>query len=157
MKNKLNLFLISCAGLFLVLACSNTSNITKPTTNTAIATTTNSTQDVAISEKPIIIKADALTKEYDENEIAADEKYKSKTLEISGKVSNIAETLGKLTVQLEGHKQNGMNLVSVMCNFDESEKATVSKLKKGQQTTLIGTGDGKTLGFYVGLNQCKIK
>jgi hypothetical protein len=85
--------------------------------------------------------------------LAADAKYKDKLLAVSGKISNIAETLGNVTVQLEGHEI----MATVMCSFDDSEKANVAKLKKGQQTTLMGTGDGKTMGIYVGLEHCKIQ
>ncbi|MBA2335819.1 MAG: OB-fold protein [Pyrinomonadaceae bacterium] len=42
-----------------------------------------------------------------------------------------------------------------MCNFEESEKTNVEKIKKGQQVTLVGKGDGMTAGLYVGLQECK--
>ncbi len=76
---------------------------------------------------------------------------------MTGKISNIAETLGKLSVQIEGKKEHGINLLSVQCTFPEEARADLSKLKKGDTVTLSGIGDGKTLGFYVGLNECKIQ
>ena len=94
-----------------------------------------------------------MTKDYDENELAADGKYKGKTIAVSGKVENIAETMGNVTVSLAGHDM----VKSVMCSFEESEKTNVAKLKKGQQATLVGTGDGMTMGLYVGLQKCKVQ
>ncbi len=40
-----------------------------------------------------------------------------------------------------------------MCSFDESEKSNITKLKKGQQVTVVGKGDGMTAGLYVGLGR----
>jgi hypothetical protein len=145
--HKINLIITSLFALLVVLGCSSVNrNVTNLSASKPLA-----------SERPIYLQAEQLTKDYDENELAADGKYKTKSLEVLGRVSDIAETMGKLTVQLEGHKQNGINLTSVMCSFDESERANIARLKKGQLITLTGIGDGKTLGFYVGLNQCKVK
>lgn len=143
MKNQINLFLTIVLLLFIGLACGGSA--TKPT------------QAVDPNEKPIDVKADALTKEYDQNELSADGKYKGKLLSVSGKVTDIAETFGTISVDLEGHKESGINLLSIKCSFADSQKDAVSKLKKGQQATLIGRGDGKTANLYVGLKDCKIK
>lgn len=142
MKNSIiNLGIISIFALVLVLGCGGA----KQTTSTTETATTN--------EKPIAVQAKVLTKEYDENEVAADGKYKGKMLAVTGKISNIAETFGSMTVSLEGHEITK----TVMCNFEDSEKANIAKLKKGQQATLIGKGDGSTGGLYVGLEKCKIQ
>lgn len=107
----------------------------------------------ATDEPPIPVTAKILTTEYDENELAADGKYKGKRLAVAGKITNIAETFGSLTVSLEGHDR----LQTVMCSFEEAEKASLASLKKGQNVTLIGVGDGSTGGLYVGLTECKIQ
>lgn len=151
MKNSIiNSLLIGAVGMFLVLGCSGGGQNSTTTTNPP-TTTANSAS--APTEKPMAVQAKALTKEYDENELAADGKYKGKTLAVSGKVSNIAETFGNVTASLEGHNA----VISVMCSFDASEKANVAKLKKGGQATFVGTGDGMTGGMYAGLNNCKIQ
>lgn len=148
MKNLLNLLIVGGIFITLILGCSG-ANKNAATSTTSSAPATNSA--AAPTEKPIAVQAKALTKEYDENELAADAKYKDKMLAVSGKVSNIAETMGNVTVQLEGY-----NIAkNVMCSFDEAEKANVAKLKKGQQVTLIGKGDGSTAGLYIGLQGCK--
>lgn len=139
MKNTFSIISLFVIGIILALGCSETKK-------DAPANTAN-------VEPPISVSAKVLTKEYEENELSADGKYKNKSLIVSGKISNIAETFGNITVQLEGHSLTS----SVMCGFDESEKANVMKLKKGQSVTFIGKGDGSTGGLYVGLQSCKIQ
>ncbi len=152
MKNLKNVSFVCGLLMFLGLGCSQT----KETTTSANQNTASQTQSNSTTKAPEIqieLTAKALTKAYDENELAADEKYKNKLLKVAGKITDISETLGNVTVQLEGHKF----LQNVMCSFEESEKGNVAKLKKGQQTTLLGRGDGKTLGLYVGMQTCKIQ
>lgn len=153
MKNLLNLSFALSICVFIALGCTPQSNTSTSNTTAANTNQSNSSAPASSTEKPIQVQAKALTKEYDDNELAADQKYKGKTLEVSGKVSNIAETLGQITAQLEGHTFTK----SVMCSFDASEKDNVMKLKKGQIAVFVGTGDGSTGGLYVGLQNCKIK
>lgn len=149
MKNFLSLVLIFIIGIALILGCGGSGNST--TSNTGTPASPNSTT-ASPAAKPVAIDAKVLTKEYDDNELAADGKYKGKSLAVTGKISNIAETLGNITVSLEGHEFTK----TVMCSFEESEKASVAALKKGEKATLIGTGDGSTGGLYVGLQNCKV-
>lgn len=149
MKNKLNLSIIGCVLLAAIIGCSSAKQTNAP----ASGQTATENGAAPKTAAPVAVKASELTKAYDENELAADGKYKGKVLEVSGKITNIAETLGNLTVSLAGH-----NIAkTVMCGFDESEKPSIAKLKNGQSVTLTGTGDGSTGGLYVGLNDCKIK
>lgn len=148
-KSLLNLLIVSGLGLFLVLGCSAPKE-SNSTTKTETPVTNSATTS---SEKPVAVSSKDLTKTFEENELAANEKYNNKTLAVSGKIENIAETMGNITVSLQGHNA----VLSVMCNFAESEKSSVTKLKKGQQTTLIGKGDGMTMGLYVGLKECKVQ
>lgn len=143
MKNVINLTILTVLGVVLVLGCGQL-----PDTKGGATDQPSNTQ----AAKPISISAKELTRAYDENELAADQKYKGKLLSVSGTVSSIAETLGNVTVQLEGHEF----MQSVMCSFEEEQKANVARLKKGQPIKLLGTGDGKTLGLYVGLEECRI-
>ncbi len=146
----MNLLMIAAVGIFIVIGCGGQSaNDTKaPETGNKTLTTAPAEPKAA----PIKIDAKALTKAYEENELAADGKYKGKTLVVTGEISNIAETLGNVTVQLKGNDM----LKDVMCSFDESEHDRVAQLKKGSKVTLEGTGDGMTLGIYVGLQSCKV-
>lgn len=126
-----------------ILGCSEQSqtNQTKPTE----------------SSVPVAVKAEAFAKSYADNEVSADAEYKGKTVEVTGKVINIAEVLNTLQVDLEGVKRSGIDVLPVKCNVEQSEKESIAKLKKGQTVTMIGVNDGKTLNLYVGLSKCKVK
>lgn len=93
---------------------------------------------------PIQITANELYKEYDKNEVRADNLYKGKQLLISGKVESIASNLFDdpevyLSVSsLFGH---------VSADFKKSQKDRVIALDKGQSVTLLCTGAGEILGF----------
>ena len=142
MKNQLNLTIIIVLACLLWLGCGGT----KPDGSSGPSTTAKPV------EASIVVTAPELTKEYDDNELAADEKYNGKPMSVVGKVSSIAETFGNVTVQLEGDKMTR----TVMCSFEDEQKASVAKLKKGQQVTLTGVGDGMTAGLYVGLRKCRV-
>lgn len=151
MKNLFAIGAVSVIALALGLGCGGGSGTS--TSNSAPGTSSPVNSNVApVIEKPVALDAKTLTKEYDVNELAADGKYKGKTLAVTGKISSVAETLGNITVSLEGHDLTK----TVMCSFEESEKASVTALKKGERTTLVGTGDGSTGGLYVGLQECRV-
>lgn len=92
--------------------------------------------------KPIVVSSKQLFIDYDDNEIAADEKYKGNTIEVSGKVTDIGKDMfDNLQLSLQGKSQ----FMSVMATLEDSQKSKASKLKKGQKVTLICTGKGKIL------------
>lgn len=96
-----------------------------------------------------------ISKEYSENEVAADAKYKGKVIEITGKVNNIDNGVSdnEMIVRLSDGKYDFNN---PWCYMKESERDKVLALKKGQQVTLIGTGDSATLKSPV-LKNCTVK
>lgn len=114
------------------------------------STTTDGPKTVA-ANPAIPIDAKALSREYDNNEIAADQKYKGKVMAVTGKVDDIAETFGNVTIQMQGYKEIGMN---VMCSFEDNAKAAVANVKKGSTITMIGTVTGATAGLYVDMDEC---
>lgn len=89
-------------------------------------------------EVPIEVTARQLFADYDANEVAADEKYKSKTLLVTGKISSIGkDVLGDPYVQFA----IGSDVYGVQCMFDGS--SGLSSLKKGQQLTARCKEPGK--------------
>lgn len=122
----------------------------KPKTDSTSSPASPAPQNQTISAET---SAADLTRDYEQNELAADKRYKGKLVVVRGKISNIAETFGNVTVQLEGHDF----MHTVMCSFDDSQRDRVSSLSKGQQTQLIGTVEGSTGGLYVGLDNCRVK
>jgi hypothetical protein len=121
--------------LVVVLGCGN---IEKPASNVP----------------PITVSANQLIEAYKANELAADDKYKGKPLIVSGRLSDISETLGSLQADLAGN--NDLEFINVKCSFNDDQRQSLSALKKGSTVTFSGTGDGMTAGLYVGLTNCKV-
>jgi tRNA_anti-like len=101
------------------------------------------------------VTADELVGDYRKNQIGADQKYKGKTIEITGKVGGIgkAPLLGYY-VGL-GSSQEGE--YDVMCFLDADNKAAEEKagqLKEGDTATLIGVCDGKPGGIALRIKYC---
>lgn len=144
MTNLKNLALVTMIFAALVIGC-------KPPANDNSKPASEPAASKPSTDLPIAIDAKSLTKAYDENELAADGKFKGKMVVVTGKISNIAETLGNVTVSLEGHNM----IVDVVCSFPESEKAAVAKLKKGGQASFMGTVTGSTAGLYVEMEKCR--
>ncbi len=121
--------------------------------------TINKTQEKPVAPAKLIPQATVtsanLAKEYSENEVAADEKYKGKIIEISGKVYNIDNGIfdNEMIVKLTDGQYD---FNGPMCYMKESEKAKVLVFKKGQQVTLIGTGNSATIGSPM-LKDCIVK
>lgn len=124
--------------------------------NTNSDTRTNKTESVvedATTEEVelITVTAKALTDEYIQNEIAADEKYKNETIEVSGTIQGIGkDLLDDMYVTL---KTNDL-ITSVQCMLDDSESTKAANLNKNQSITLRGEVSGKMMNVL--LNDCVI-
>lgn len=103
----------------------------------------------------IIVTSANISKEYTENEVAADAKYKGKLIEISGKVYSIDNGLSdnEIIIRLSDGKYDFNNS---WCYMKESEREKAIVLKKGQQVILIGIGDSATMSSPV-LKDCIVK
>lgn len=63
----------------------------------------NTAEPAAPAEPPMMVSATEIASDYDDNEVAADQKYKGKMLEVSGNVARIDSGVGdKAIVQLVG-------------------------------------------------------
>lgn len=96
-----------------------------------------------------VIKVDATTliEEYNNNEVAADAKYKGKEVEVTGEVDRISSTFGKSSVTLGG-------LMGVSCYFSKAHEADIGALSKGQTVAIRGRVDGMMMG--VNLKDCQL-
>ena len=109
--------------------------------------------EISDIEPDITVNATVLSAEYQENEIAADEKYKGKILLVSGTIDDMVKILWIqfmspfLTVK-NFHFQ-AYNVFSLIANF------CAAKLKKGQTITIKGKCDG--LMGNVLLNGCTVQ
>ena len=110
--------------------------------------------EVSQQEVEEIIEIDhtQLHKEYMDNPISADAKYKGKTLKLTGKVEDIdREIAGNtyITFKIDF-------LEDVRITFKKSEESKVAQLKKGQQITIKGECTGTLLSTTVALKNCEI-
>ena len=108
-------------------------------------------------DNPYIMKVDAeisankLYAAYDQNEVAADEKYKGKKLGVTGVIGDIGkDVFDEPYVSLNiGYLQN------INCYFDEDNNKIISKLRKGQRVTIIGECKGKSITNVI-LKECEL-
>lgn len=92
-----------------------------------------------------------LYKDYEENAIAADEKYKDKLIQVTGKIDKIfREVMGHPYVTFKVDKY----FDHVQAVFDKDEEKNITKLKKGQTITVRGRCKGKTINVW--LDECII-
>lgn len=96
------------------------------------------------------LTVDQLCGEYEANEIAADEKYEDKVIELTGVVDDVGtEIMGSGFIMLAGDGF-GNQAQCVMVNKDEAASVT-----KGQTITLQGKIQGK-MGWVI-LEECTLK
>jgi hypothetical protein len=90
----------------------------------------------------IVVKAVDLRQAYEDNEIAADDKYKNKVLIVQGIVENIGkDILDTPYVTLATDNALG----SVQCMFADDHKGELAELQKGQAISIKGRCGGKAL------------
>jgi hypothetical protein len=121
-----------------------------PTNNNAVED--NSKQENEV--KPIEVTSVQLAQDYEENEIKANNDYKGKVAEISGEVNDIGETLGQTYIVLSAGKE--FAITQVQCFFkDKDEISKIANINKGDNVTVIGKIDGKSIN--VSVDKCKFK
>ncbi|WP_369411580.1 OB-fold protein [Longitalea luteola] len=95
------------------------------------------------------ITANQLIAQYKANEVSADNTFKGKTFNVSGKVADIKkDVLNHIYVTL--HSDNIIR--KVQCYFEDAE--TAAKLSKDMQVTFMGRCDG--LMMNVLMKDCKL-
>lgn len=104
-------------------------------------------------EPNIVISAVNLLDEYDQNEVRADSNYRGRVLEVSGVVHSIGTAFSQTYVTIgTGEKYE---FITVQCYFNSGQLDTVASLNKGDEVTIIGKCDGKSLN--VSLSNCILK
>jgi hypothetical protein len=96
----------------------------------------------------VVIDAKALLKEYKDNEVAADQKYKGKVLQITGVVGDIKKDFMDQIYVTVGTGA-AFELPMAQCFFDDSATAKAATLKKGDKVTIKGRVDGLMLNVLV--------
>ncbi len=101
------------------------------------------------AESPVVeaisITAEQLYKEYESNEVAADQKYKNKILNLSGTIRDIGKTIGdKPYINFATGRFTHQVMVSFPAKVYDNQLATYSN---GMQLDLTGKCNGMTLGM----------
>lgn len=103
------------------------------------ATSSQGSPTPAPAEKAIVITARKLYEDYRSNEIASDEKYKDKILDITGNVLQIKkDILDDLFVLLDA----GNPIMGVQAYFGDRHKSKLANLKKGDRVVIRCRGAG---------------
>lgn len=104
------------------------------------------------ANRPLIVKARDLQKDYEANEVASDKKYRKKSLAISGVVLSIDRSIGEnYSIALKGGENPFIGPRAAMADgFTDY----LAGLKKGQKVHLICRCDGLLLGSAM-LSSCR--
>lgn len=134
-------------------ASSTTDDSTKTTTEPKTVKKEPKAEPKKVST--VKVRAADLLKAFEDNELAADDKYKDKTLEVSGRVNKIdTELLDDDKYVLMVGSGGEFEFLTVNCH--DVPKSQLSALKTGQNVTVIGEfDDGGDLG--VELQDCEVK
>ncbi len=109
-----------------------------------------STKITSDTKPSLKVSAVKLYNDYNANEIAADEKYKGKIIEVTGIIRDIGNDLmDNAYITLVGDQYFG----DIQCYF--SEKSVVASLSKGKRITVMGSCSGLMMNVH--LNDCIIK
>ena len=120
--------------------------------NTTNNTGSNQSQNNVQATPAIKVSASELYADYKANQVAADTKYKGKTIEVSGTINSIGkDILDTPYVSLNA----GDILSTVQCMFDKSDSTQLGTLAKDTRITLTGKVRGEVI-MNVLLDNCSI-
>jgi hypothetical protein len=104
------------------------------------------------------LTVDEFVEDYKKNQIGADQKYKGKVIQLTGKVSDIGKLpLAGYYIDLASSQEN--DLFGVKCILDKDDEKTQTKagtLKAGDTVTIVGKCEGKAAGQALYLKPCFI-
>ena len=120
---------------------------------TKVKTTPTGDQTVVPEAK---VTAEQLLDEYKKNQIGADQKYKDKPIQLTGKVSGVGKLpLAGYYVGIgTAHEDETFDIMCVLDKDDKSAEEKAGKLKVGDTVTLVGRCEGKAGGFALYFRYC---
>ncbi|MCF8118803.1 MAG: hypothetical protein K9L83_01210 [Deltaproteobacteria bacterium] len=127
-----------------------------------VASLSTDTSEVAKADPSVKSKEDQVMEvnirdilsAYENNEVGADNKYKGKKIQVTGKVGEIKkDVLDNLYVTLGTGAE--YELPQIQAFFADSMNNELGNLQKGQSLTVVGTVDGLMMNVIV--NDCIIK
>jgi len=106
--------------------------------------------NVSSKKAEIEIEAAVLTREFEENEEAANVRYLGKVITVSGSVNSVTEDQQNLSVYLK----NAEDFSGVMCTINKASE-NAKPIKAGDQVKIKGICDGYLMD--VKLNKCSLE
>jgi hypothetical protein len=110
------------------------------------------------SKEPVAsVSAQELHKEYDTNEVAADEKYKNKVIIVSGVIDSIGKDIMDEPYVTLRTKNYGGNVwaADVQCMFPEEYGEKLTSLRKGGNIKIKGEVSGVSITSVL-IRKCSI-
>ena len=98
------------------------------------------TKEVQSKTPSYTLSADQLYREYESNEVAADEKYKGEIVIVYGEIQDIGKDIMDEPYIVIG---GGGFLDGVQCSFTKSQESSIASLSKGQNVKVKGEVSGK--------------
>ncbi|MFZ9586155.1 MAG: OB-fold protein [Crocinitomicaceae bacterium] len=114
--------------------------------------TEKTVEEKSKTEKPVIVSSVQLYEDYEANQVAADEKYKDKVVQVSGTIIDISKNPideDEIIVKLNGLIDNEYEIMGVSFYFDKSHASEVASLSKGADLTIKGLCKGSVIGVSV--------
>jgi len=100
---------------------------------------------------PIVVSARALERAYNDNEVAADELYKGKTLRVEGTIESINKDIaGGVVIIFRSPSITGAH-----CHLGDKAPPEITKLRRGRKARVVGVGAGTFMGPQ--LNDCRLE
>ncbi|GEM_PF-1803138 len=108
--------------------------------------------EASSDDGPIIVDYKTLHKEYQDNPINADEKYKGKQVTVTGSISKIDREINQepyIIFEISPFNE-------IRMDFSQDKESDIASLKKGEKVTVTGTCEGTLLSTSVMLDDCSI-
>lgn len=124
--------------------------------DTPVNTNDVATPDLSAQDPPLPVSAPALLAAYEENEVAANAKYKNKRLIVSAHIKSIEAGMGDRPYLSLAGGHGQFEIASPQARMAWSEDAAVAKLRKGQAVKLLCVGDSELAGIPM-LKDCVLQ
>ncbi len=107
------------------------------------------------SSSAVDVTANELARQYRENHLAADKRYKGRILRIKGSVESVNRDVLPDSISVTLVSDSEIEFVSILCYFKEEWEDELSKLRPAQNCTIQGKCEGRS--GYVILKDCELK
>jgi hypothetical protein len=104
------------------------------------------------ADEPIVpvakLTAEELIDEYKKNQLGADQKYKDKPIQVTGKVARVEKVaLAGYYVGIGSAHEGEFDIMCFLDKDDKSAEEKAGKLKEGDAVTMVGRCEGKAGGL----------